>query len=305
VVRFIARRLVQAFVSLLGVTLVVFLLSRATGDPASLLIPIDATDAERAAFRTELGLDDPLPVQYAHFLGDLAHGDLGDSIKLGAPTSELIANRLPNSFVLAACAMGFSMVVGVSIGVLAARRPGGWADRVSSLIALFGQSIPTFWVGLMAVLLFAVTWRIFPPSDFDEPLSLVLPALTLGWFTTATMARIAQSSMREALDSQYVVVARSKGLSERVVVVRHALRNSIVSILTMGAVQFVLLLNGAVVTEKIFNWPGVGSLMVDAAFARDFPLVQALVLVAAALVIGVNFLMDVAYAYLDPRIRVQ
>lgn len=304
-VRFIARRLLQAFVSLLGVTLVVFLLSRATGDPASLLIPIDATESERAAFRAELGLDDPLPVQYLSFLGDLARGDLGESIKLGAPASELIANRLPNSFVLAACAMGFASVVGVTIGVLAARRPGGWADRVSSLVALLGQSIPTFWVGLMGVLLFAVTWRIFPPSDFDEPLSLVLPALTLGWFTTATMARISRSSMREALDSQYVVVARSKGLSERLVVARHALRNSFVSILTMGAVQFVLLLNGAVVTEKIFNWPGVGSLMVDAAFARDFPLVQALVLVAAALVIGVNFLMDVAYASIDPRIRVR
>lgn len=303
--RFVVRRTRDAVFSLLGVTVIVFLLARSTGDPTNVLVAIDATADERAAARSQFGLDRPLHIQYWTFIKQVARGDLGESLRLRTDNLELIRDRLPNSFLLAACAIFFASLIGVLIGILAARRPAGIADRGASLLALLGQSVPTFWVGVMLVFVFAISWGLLPASGLRGPSSVVLPAITLGWFSTATMLRVTRSSMREALDSQYVVVARSKGLSERLVVGRHAFRNSIISVLTMGAVQFVLILNGAVVTEKVFNWPGMGSLVVDAAFARDFPLVQAVVLVAATLVVIVNLLVDLAYAALDPRIRVQ
>jgi peptide/nickel transport system permease protein len=301
--KYIARRTGEALLSLLGVSVLVFFLARATGDPAPLMAGSEASQADIDAVRERLGLDRPLPTQYLKFLSQLAHGDLGESLRFNRPASELIRDRFFNSFILAVCALAIAALIGVSIGMLASRKPRGIADRIGRIVALAGQSIPTFWVGLMLVLVLAVKWRIFPPSNFQGAKSLVLPAFTLGWFSTAALLRVTQSSMREALDSHYVTVARSKGLSELRVVGRHALRNSFVAILSIGALQFVLLLNGAVVTESIFNWPGIGQLMVQAAFARDYPMVQAIVIVAAVAAIAVNLLTDIAYAYFDPRIR--
>lgn len=297
------RRAGESIISLVGVTLLVFALSRATGDPVRLMLGTEGTPDQIAAMREQLGLNRSLPAQYWHFVSNLVQGDFGDSIKYRRPSLEMIADRFPSSVVLALAAMTIAATVGITVGVLSARRPGGLMDGGGRFIALMGQSVPTFWVGLLLVLLFSLTWQFFPPSGNKGLTSVVLPAVTLGWYSTAALLRVTRSSMRDALDSQYIVTARSKGLSERVVLGRHALKNSIVAILSMGALQFVLLLNGAMVTEKIFNWPGVGSLMVEAAFARDYALIQAVVVVAAILVIVVNLLTDIAYAVIDPRIR--
>jgi peptide/nickel transport system permease protein len=301
---YIGRRAIQAVVSLLGVSLLIFILSRATGDPTVTMLPPEASDLEREALTRSLGLDRSYVVQYFTYLTNVLTGDFGVSLRLRRPVLDLILSRVPNSLILAAVAITFSTVLGTVIGVIAAYRPGSFFDRLTFGFALLGQSVPTFWVGILGSLIFAIQLGWFPSSGFNAGWrSIVLPAFTLGWFSTAAIARVARSATIEALSSHFVTVARSKGLSEFQVVGVHALRNSLLSVLTVGSMQFVLLLNGAVVTEKIFNWPGIGSLLVDAAFARDFPLVQALVIFAAMIVITVNLLTDLLYGVVDPRVR--
>jgi peptide/nickel transport system permease protein len=301
--KYVVKRLVEALASLLGVSVLIFLLSRATGNPVPMLVGPEATQGQIDAMEDKLGLSDPLPVQYLRFLNQLLHGDLGFSLRFNEPSTKLIGESLYNTFILAVCAIAFALVVGVTIGMLASRKPGGLVDRFGRTVALAGQSVPPFLVGLLVILLFAEILGVLPASNFNGPASLVLPAFTLGWFSTAALLRITQSSMRDSLDSHYITVARAKGLSERRVVGVHALRNSFVAIASVGALQFVLLLNGAVVTETLFNWPGIGQLIVQAAFARDYALVQGIVIVAAAATIFVNLMTDLAYAFFDPRIR--
>lgn len=302
--RFALVRLLQAAASILVVEVVVFFISRLSGDPIAGLLPPEAGTAERAALRTSLGLDDALPVQFVRFVGDTLTLDFGRSFSFNAPVGELILQRLPATLFLALVAIVIAAAVGLTVGVLGARRPGSTVDTVGRGLAVMGQSVPTFVSGLLLVLLFAVTLRLVPSGGNRTWDSVVLPALTLAWFSTAALARISRSSMREALTAPSVTVARSKGVAERHVLVRHALRNASTTILSLGALQFVTLVNGAVITETVFNWPGIGQLLVQGSFARDYPLMQGLVFVTAVSTILINFLTDVLYARIDPRVSV-
>lgn len=300
--RYFALKVLRGAVTLLVVTVVVFWLSRATGDPVRLMVSADATDADVAAIREQLGLNRSLVHQYWEFLTRLLHGDMGTSIRFGVPNRELITDRLGNTLELALAALLIAVCVAVPAGVLAARRPGGWVERLTNVGVLLGQSVPTFVVGTLLVLVLSVHWQVFPPANKGSLSSFVLPAITLAWFATAAITRITRSSVTHELASPYVTAARSKGLAERSILFRHALRNAGTSILTMIALQLVLFANGAVVVETIFNWPGIGQLTVQAAFARDFPLIQALVVFTATITIVVNLVTDVAYTLIDRRI---
>jgi peptide/nickel transport system permease protein len=299
---FVLGKLARALVTLVLVTIVMFILSRASGDAVRLAAPPDASPEDLALVRERLGLDQPLVLQYVRFLGDALRGDLGSSIKYSTDNLPLIMDRFPNTLSLALAAIVIALVVSIPIGILAAYRPGGLVDRVARLGALAGQSVPTFVVGLLLVLVFSLQLQLLPSGNQRGPASYVLPALTLAWFAMAAITRITRASMLETLSSTYVTAARAKGIPEGVILVKHALRNAGTAILTMTALQFVLLANGAIVVESIFNWPGIGSLTVDAAFSRDYPLLQALVIFTAALTITVGLLTDIAYKLIDRRI---
>jgi peptide/nickel transport system permease protein len=300
--RYIAGRFLQALASLFIVAVIVFALSRISGDPVALMLSPEATAGERAALREQLGLNHPLPVQLWTFLSALVHGDLGRSFRFNRPVTELLAARFPNSLMLASAAVALSAGIGIPVGVLAARRPGGLADRVMRTAAVAGQSIPTFVVGVVLVLVFSVQLRLLPSGGTGGLSHLVLPAVTLGWFSTAAIARMSRSSMLEALSAPYVTVARAKGLRERTILLQHALPNALTAIVSLSSLQFVTLASGAVITEAIFDWPGIGLLMVQGAFARDYAVVQGVVILAAVLTISVNLAIDLLYQKIDPRV---
>ena len=311
--RYLIQRLALTLPVLLGVSVIVFLVLRLVpGDPASVLLGSEATPERVEQLRRDLGLDQPLVVQYGIWLAHLARGDLGRSFTMHAPVLEQILDRFRNTLLLTLTGLAFATVVGGAAGVVAAAHHNSWLDRGLTVVTLFGVSMPVFWVGLMFVLLFAVAAGWFPSSgmsstgrtDLPDLLShLALPALTVGIATTGTIARFTRSSMLEALTQDYVRTARAKGLSERDVHARHVLRNALVPILTVVGIQLGYLLGGAVLTETVFSWPGLGRLMLDAILGRDFPLVQGAVLLIALVFVLVNLLVDVLYAYVDPRIR--
>lgn len=300
--RYIASRIGQAAISLVVVAVIVFFLSRISGNPIDIMLPVEASEAEREALRQRLGLDGPLLAQLAKFLLNLAQGDLGQSFRFNQPVVDLLIARAPNSLLLAACAILIALAVGLPIGVMAARWPGSLVDRIGRTFAVSGQSIPTFVVGVILVLVFSVQLRMFPTGGIGTPSHLVLPAITLGWFSAAAITRMARSSTLEALSANYVTVARAKGLPERTIALRYAFPNALTTILSLTALQFVILASGAVITEAIFDWPGIGLLMVQGAFARDYALVQGVVILAAFTAIIVNLLTDILYAVADPRI---
>jgi peptide/nickel transport system permease protein len=300
--RYIASRLLQAAVSLLVVAVVVFFLSRITGDPIDTMLPVEATEAERDALRQQLGLDRPLVVQLGNFLANLARGDLGHSFRFNEPVRDLLIERAPNSLLLAGSAIAIALLIGIPVGVMAARWPGTIIDRIGRTLAVSGQSIPTFVVGVILVYVFSVNLRLLPSGGIGTVWHLVLPAITLGWFSTAAITRMARSSTLEALSANYVTVARAKGLPEWTIVVGYALPNALTTIISLTALQFVILASGAVITEAIFDWPGIGLLMVQGAFARDYALVQGVVIVAAFTTVIVNLLTDILYAFVDPRV---
>jgi peptide/nickel transport system permease protein len=300
--RYIVSRLLQAAVSLLVVAVVVFFLSRITGDPIDTMLPVEATEAERDALRQQLGLDRPLVVQLGNFLANLARGDLGHSFRFNEPVRDLLIERAPNSLLLAGSAIAIALLIGIPVGVMAARWPGTIIDRIGRTLAVSGQSIPTFVVGVILVYVFSVNLRLLPSGGIGTVWHLVLPAITLGWFSTAAITRMARSSTLEALSANYVTVARAKGLPEWTIVVGYALPNALTTIISLTALQFVILASGAVITEAIFDWPGIGLLMVQGAFARDYALVQGVVIVAAFTTVIVNLLTDILYAFVDPRV---
>ncbi|WP_173933900.1 ABC transporter permease [Chelativorans sp. Marseille-P2723] len=300
--RYIAFRVLQSAVSLVVVAVVVFFLSRISGDPIDTMLPVEATAAEREILRQQLGLDRNILSQLGTFLANLAQGDLGRSFRYNQPVADLLLERAPNSLLLAFVAIFIALVVGLPVGIMAARWPGSIIDRIGRTLAVSGQSIPTFVVGVILVLVFSVQFRIFPSGGTGSFSHLVLPAITLGWFSTAAITRMARSSMLEALNSNYITVARAKGLPEWTIVMRYAFPNALTTIMSLTALQFVLLASGAVITEAIFDWPGIGLLMVQGAFARDYALVQGVVIVAAFTAILVNLLTDILYAVVDPRI---
>lgn len=309
---YIFRRVLQAIPVMILVSTAVFLLLRlAPGDPTELLLGPDAT-AERAdELRRDLGLDQPLPVQWGVWFGHVLKGDLGYSIFLNRPVTQAIWERAEPTIMLTLIALSLAIVLGISLGVLSAVRHGSWVDVGAMIVSLAGISMPTFWIGLNLILLFAVTLNWLPVAGY-QPLSaglwenlryLILPGITLGFFDAALLARMTRSMMLDVLREDYVRTARAKGLRERYVVLRHALRNALIPLLTVVGLTLASLIGGALITETVFNIPGVGRLMIQAVTRRDYPLVQGIVLLIAGSYVLINLTVDILYGVLDPRVR--
>jgi peptide/nickel transport system permease protein len=303
VLAFLVRRALGALWALAGVAIVVFLILHLSGDPATVMMPPESSAAELAAFRHAEGFDRPLIVQFGSFVLDAAHGDLGLSLRHQQPAMGLALARLPATVLLSAAAMLIVILVGVPAGVASALRPRTAVDYGARVVALIGQSAPTYWIGLMLILLFAVQLGWFPAGGIGDWHNLILPAATLGFFSTAKIMRLTRSAMLDVLAADYLRTARAKGLDAGHVITGHALRNAWLPIVTQLGVELGTLLSGAIITETVFAWPGVGRLAVQAVFERDFPVVEAVVLLAATIFVGLNLVVDLLYAVLDPRIR--
>ena len=302
--RFILRRLLLSVPTLFGVLVVAFLLLYvAPGDPVESMVGERADSATIARLRTQLRLDDPLPLRFGHYVGSVLRGDLGNSYITNRPIVQDIKERFPKTLQLAGAAMLLATVIGLTLGVLSARKPGGFADRFALGIAYLGISFPVYWVGLLLILLFAVTLHWLPPSGYGSLRFLVLPALTLGMRSIAFLARMTRSAMLEALSADFVRTARAKGLSERVVTMRHALRNALIPVITVLGLDFGAYLTGSILTETIFSWPGIGRYVVNAISRRDLPAIQGAVLFLSTVFVLVNLVTDLAYAKADPRVR--
>jgi peptide/nickel transport system permease protein len=303
--RFIVRRAAYAFLSLFLLSVTIFLLIRVTGDPAVLLVEPGASKDDIEMIRQQFGLDRPLWVQYGSFTASFLRGDFGQSFYYRTPVLELYLSRLPNSLMLASAAMVFSLVVGIPTGIIAAVRVNGWWDGAGKLFALLGLSLPSFWVGLVLILVFSVYLGWLPSSGSGTPWHLLMPAISLGWVFAAAHMRLTRSSMLDVLGSEYVKLARLKGLPEALVIAKHALKNALIPVLTLAGINLVLMVNVAVVVETVFAWPGVGRLLFEGIAFRDFPVVQATVLLGGVMIVVVNFVVDLLYAVIDPRIRVE
>jgi peptide/nickel transport system permease protein len=302
---YLLRRLWQSLVVLLGVSFVVFFILHLTGDPAAVLLSPEATAAEIESFREAMGFNDPFLVQYARFLRGALQGDFGQSIRHGEPAFALVVERLPATFELAGAALILALCLAIPAGIVSAVRRNSALDYFSTIVALLGQSMPTFWLGIMLILLFSVQWNLLPSSGRGGWEHLLLPAVTLGLFTTARIARLTRSGMLEVLNQDYIRTARAKGVSGPPVVWKHAFKNAAIPIVTIVGIELGTLLGGSVITETIFAWPGVGRLSVQAIANRDYPVVQASVFLLATTFVLVNLLVDVVYTYLDPRIRLR
>jgi peptide/nickel transport system permease protein len=301
---YLLRRLWQSAVTLLGVSILVFVILRVVpGDPAKMLLPEGAPQSAVDELNRHLGLHEPLWRQYGIFLQSVVRGDFGQSFQYRAPALRVVVERVPATIQLALAAMALTVVVGVSLGILAAVRQGSAYDYAGTVLAVLGQSLPNFWLGIMLMLLFGVTLRWLPTSGFSDWRSLVLPSVTLAAFPTALVARLTRSSVLEILGQEYIRTGRAKGLGEPRVILRHALRNALIPLLTVLGLQIGTLLGGAVITESIFAWPGMGKLIVDAIFFRDFPVVQTVLILSATIFVVINLLVDVLYTLIDPRIR--
>jgi peptide/nickel transport system permease protein len=300
---YLARRLVAAVITLLGVVLVMVLLVRALpGDPARIIAGLQATPDQVEKIRVSMGLDQPVPVQYWRYLVNLAHGSLGMSARFGTTVLSEIGHRLPYTIVLAVFGTLFGAIFGIALGVLAATHKGRWVDAFGSMLGVAGISMPVYWLGILLIVLFSVMLKLLPIGGADTPSSLVMPTITLGVFSMAVVSRMTRSTMLDTLDQDYVRTVRAKGVPERVAV-RHALRNAFIPILTVIGLQFGTLLGGAVLTETVFSWPGIGQLLVQSIDNRDFPLVQGIVFVFAAMFIVLNIITDLLYSVVDPRVR--
>ena len=301
--RYVLMRVMQALLAFLAVSMLVFWVARLSGDVLNTLMPMEATAEDFAQAREHLGLDKPLPVQYAIYVSQVVRGDFGTSIRAKVPVTQLIQERLPNSLKLA----GFSMLIALSLalllGVTAAVKKGSIIDTISRIAAVSGMSIPAFWLGIMFILIFGVYLRLFPVFGTGGIQHYVLPGVVLGWNFSAALTRLLRSSMLEVLDSEYVKLARIKGVSERWVIWRHALRNALIPVVTFAGFYFGLLIGGVVIVETVFAWPGLGLLAYESLIWKDYPVIQGTVLVICASVLTVNLGVDILYAYLDPRIR--
>ena len=301
---YVIKRLVSTVPVLIGISLLLFFMLRMLpGDPAQVLAGQMATPEEIETIRTQLGLDRPIHVQYVSFLSRLARFDLGRSARTQNPVTEEIWARLPNTMLLAVVAITLACLFGIPAGIISAVRPYTWMDYLVTSSALFGISMPVFWLGLMLVIVFSIMLKWLPAGGTGSWQHVVLPSITLAAFVVAFIARMTRSTMMEVLSQDYTTTARSKGLKEQVVVIKHAFRNALIPIITVVGLQFGLLLGGAVLTETVFAWPGLGRLIVDSILARDYPVIQGAILVFGLLYILVNLVVDVMYAFVDPRIR--
>ncbi len=300
---YLLKRLWHTVFVIIGISVISFFFIHLSGDPVMLMLPADASHQEIEALREQLGFNAPLYEQYFRFAFRAIQGDFGNSLYYKIPAMQLIIERLPASLELATAAMIIALVVAVPIGIISAVRRGSLLDMGSMLGALFGLSMPHFWLGIMLILLFSVQLGWLPTSGRGTLAHLIMPSLALGLSLTAMFARLTRSVMLEVLNLDYIRTARSKGLRERMVISKHALKNALIPIVTVAGMQFGFLLGGTVIIETVFAWPGVGRLVVQAIFNRDYPLVQSIVLVLALIFVAVNFLVDMLYMYLDPQIN--
>ena len=285
--------------------MLIFILVRASGDPTTLMRTATTTEEEIANIKEQLGLDKSNPEQYWIFLKTLARADLGDSLIQRRPVVEMIGEALPNSIKLGLSSFAVTMILAMLLGVLAATRRDSWIDNGVKFIAILGQALPTFWVAIVAIFFFSVKWHLLPTSGLGGPTHYFMPVGTMAFFLLPGMMRLVRSGMLDVLDSEYIKLARIKGLPERMVIWKHAFRNALIAPLTAAGLIFANLITGALVIEQVFNWPGIGRLSIEGMVARDFPIVQGVTLMVAALVLSVNLLVDILYAYIDPQIRYQ
>lgn len=296
-------RFLRSIAVVFGVVTIVFFLSRAVGDPVSLLAPIDSTQAEIDAAKTRYGLNDPLIEQYGRFLIDIVQLDFGQSFRATRPATDVVGERVVATVQLGAAGLFVAFAIGIPLGIVAAVRRGGATDIFSRLLALFGQAVPNFWLGLMLILFIALNIDWFPTGSRTSPQSIILPAITLGSFPAAAVMRFTRSAMLDTLQQDYIRTARAKGLNERAVLFKHALRNSMLAVVTLLGLQVGNILSGAIIVETVFAWPGLGQLIIQSIVATDYPVVQASVLLTSVWIVFVNFVVDVSYTFIDPRIR--
>lgn len=301
--RYFLRRLLHGVVSIVGASIVIFVISRLSGDPIVMLLPTEAPPALVERMRVEMGLAEPVWKQYLIYAGKALQGDFGQSYRWQQPALGLVLGRLPATLQLALAALAFSVLLAVPVGVLSAVHRGGWIDRVGKAVAMLGQAMPNFWVGLLLILVFAIGLDWLPAYGSGSAAHLVMPAIALGWYPVAAQTRIVRSAMLDVLESDYIRMGRAVGASERVLVWKYALRNAAIPLVTILGVYFASMLGGAFVVETIFAWPGVGRTVVEAVFARDFPVVQVGVLLTSVLFVLSNLLVDLSYGVIDPRIR--
>jgi peptide/nickel transport system permease protein len=301
--RYIFRRFLQSLVVLVVLALVVFALARLTGNPADLLLPEDATRDDREHLLRVLGLDRPVHEQLTRFLTGALRGDLGQSIRYRRPAVEVFFDRLPNTLTLVPMALALAVVVAIPLGLLAALHRGKAIDRLAGAIAVLGIATPSFWLGIVLIYVFSITLGWLPSARMGGPAHYILPTITLAAFLVAGLMRLVRSSVLEVLDTEFVKLARIKGLTRQVVLWKHCLRNALIPVVTLFGVFFALLVTGAIVTETVFAWPGVGRLTYEAVIFRDYPLLQAVILLKGVIVLAVNLGVDILYAYLDPRVR--
>ena len=303
--RYILGRVTQAVVAILIMSMVIFGLARLTGNPLDVILPPEATQEDYARMSAVLGLDKPLYVQYGIFLKNALHGDFGDSIRFHKPAQEVVLDRLPATLELGGLAFLVAIALAIPIGVYAAKKRATMLDNIGRSFAVFGQSVPHFWTGIMLILVFAVWLDLFPASGKGGIASYVLPAVTIGYTITAGIMRITRSAMLDVLDLEYITLARAKGLRELIVIWKHAFKNAGLPVLTFASIIFVRVLVGSVVVETVFAWPGIGRLVVESVTFRDFPVVQTVVIVMSAMYIGGNLIVDILYGYINPKIRYQ
>lgn len=303
-IRFITLRFLHAIVVLIVVTTIVFLFLQSSGDPVSLLLPDNAPPQQIEAYRHELGLDRPVAEQYFRFLVNAVQGDFGVSFRKREPAMQVVLRHLPATAELAGSALIIGTLISIPLGILAAIKQGTIIDAVAILMSTLGQAMPVFWLGLLMILIFAVELHWLPVGGRDSPDSLILPALTLGWYLSALTTRLVRSAMLEVLGEDYIKTARGKGLSEWTVIMGHAFRNALIPLLTVWGLQAGAMLTSAVVTETTFSWPGVGRASIYAVTGRDYPVVLAAVSLFTIIFVGINFFIDLAYTWVDPRIRI-
>lgn len=300
---YLLRRLLQMIPVIIGITLIVFVLLRVSGDPVLLMLPEDAPQSQIDSLRRNLGLDKSIPEQYLIFMGNLVQGDFGRSIRYGnQPVLPIVLERLPATLQLTLGALTVAVLISLPLGIIAATNRRRWPDYGASTLSIVGEAMPNFWLGIMLILIFAVTWQVFPVSGRGGLMSLVLPSVTLGTGLAAILTRLMRSSLLEVLSLDYVRTAKAKGLKPRLVLLKHALRNSLLSYVTVLGLQIAGLMAGSVVTEQVFAWPGIGLLAIQAINSRDMAVVQAVVIVASLIVMLANLAVDLLYAAIDPRI---
>ena len=301
--KFLVRRFLVAIVTVIVVSLVIFIMSRAAGDPRALLLDDYSTMEDWDRLGEALGLDKPYYQQYGIFIKDALRGEFGESIQQGRPAMHIVLEHLPATLQLATASFALSLLIGVPLGIISAVKRGSLVDQFGRAVALVGQSAPPFWLGIMLMFFFSVHLGWVPPYGREDPRGVILPAITLGWFQVAALMRLVRSAMLEVQDTEYVTLARVKGIAEWKVIWKHCLRNAAIPPLTLFGILAAQIMTGAIVTESVFSWPGTGLLAVDAIRGRDYPVIQAVVVLFSVIYITMNLVIDIVYAYLDPRIR--